>query len=76
MNYAEYAHLNQRYNMAYMLNELKSEALVSLIRKIEADPSLYEEKKQNSKTAGNNLCWENESDKLIEIYRELLWSGS
>jgi glycosyltransferase involved in cell wall biosynthesis len=72
MNYAEYAHLNQRYNMAYMLNELKSETLVSLIRKIEADPSLYEEKKQNSKTAGNNLCWENESEKLIEIYRELL----
>lgn len=72
MNYAEYTQLNQRYNMAYMLNELKSEALVKLIRQIDADPGLYSEKKKNCKTAGQDLCWENESTKLIEIYRELL----
>lgn len=72
MNYAEYAQVNKRYNMAYMLNELKSEELVKLIREIEADPVLYSEKKKNCKAASKDLCWENESEKLIKFYHEIL----
>lgn len=72
MNYAEYSEINQRFDVAFLLNELKAENLVKLIREIESNPEVYLAKKANCAQAAKELCWENEETKLIKFYRNIL----
>jgi glycosyltransferase involved in cell wall biosynthesis len=72
MNYAEYAALNSEHDIAYLLQDLNAKSLAKLIKSIAEDPETYLAKKEHCASAANELCWENESKKLVEFYKNIL----
>ena len=71
MDFPEYHALNDRYGCYALLEDLTAKSLATLIQRLAQDDGAYETLRRNCLTAAEELCWENEGPKLLEIYRRL-----
>ncbi len=72
VDYPEYKSINDQYEIAWLINDLSSNALAATLNKLAADRVLYERLQQNCRLAAKNLCWENEQAVLLRFYNKLL----
>lgn len=68
MSYPEYKTLNDQYQIAITIPELKTEFLVNAMQQMLTDVQLYQQLKANTSSAIQDLNWEKERIKLIEFY--------
>ncbi len=70
MDFPEYRAINEKYHIAELVSDLSVEAIVKAVKTLE-DEDRYNRLKQNCQIAAADLCWENEEDKLLQIYDRL-----
>ncbi len=71
IGFPEYIVLNKKYNIGIVVEELTIVNIENAIQKLIQDKNLYNQLQQNCLKAREELCWENEEKKLIEIYQKL-----
>ncbi len=71
VNFPEYKNINDKYNVAYMIDDTKEETIAAAFTKLLSDKSLYNTLKQNCIAARKILNWENEEKKLLSFYKKL-----
>ncbi|HUM53058.1 MAG TPA: glycosyltransferase [Chitinophagales bacterium] len=71
IGFPEYIALNKKYNIGIVVEELTIENIETAIKNLIQDKNLYNDLQQNCLKAREELCWENEEKKLIEIYQKL-----
>jgi glycosyltransferase involved in cell wall biosynthesis len=71
MRFPEYERINRQYNVAVLVNDLQPESIANAVDNLLADDNRYKELKLNCAKAAADLCWENERDKLLYVYRNL-----
>ena len=70
-NLPEMRKIIEKYNIGFICEDISPTGLSSLINDIISNINLLKEKKEKCKLAAAELCWEKESSKLIEIYKNL-----
>lgn len=71
IGFPEYIELNNQYKFGLVVDELSVEKIHQAIVKLMNDSNLYQELQQNCIKAREELCWQNEEQKLLDIYLEL-----
>jgi len=71
VNYPEYKMINDKYNIALMIDNTKMETIAAALNKLLQNGQLYEQLKRNCVIAREELNWQNEERKLIEFYERL-----
>jgi glycosyltransferase involved in cell wall biosynthesis len=71
MNYPEYKKLNDQFKIAELFDVLVPETIANSINKILDNKELYLQLKQNCLLAKQEMNWQKEKDKLLDIYKEL-----
>lgn len=71
VNYPEYAAINKQFNMAYLVNDTKTDTIAQAINKLLADDVLYQQLKLNCMKARTELNWEKEKEILLDFYMGL-----
>lgn len=66
--FPEYIALNQQYETSVLCKDLSESSILESIHKI-FDQSVYNRLQNNCKIAAQNLIWEKEKLKLVEIYK-------
>lgn len=64
------ATLNQCYEIGYIADNYKD--MAEKIDKLLSDPADYAQKVTNMRRAQQELCWENQESKLVELYQRVL----
>jgi glycosyltransferase involved in cell wall biosynthesis len=72
VNYPEYSAINDRYNIALMINDTTAETIASAINRLLTDDILHEQLHQNCLKARQALNWAAEEKKLLSFYDKLL----
>lgn len=70
MDFPEYRAINEKYQIAELVPDLSVESIVKAVKALENEEK-YNRLKQNCQIAAADLCWENEEDKLLQIYDRL-----
>ena len=73
--FPEYIRINDQYHIAEMVDEMIIGKIAAAFRNVLDDKNRYAELKQNCAVAAKELCWENEEQKLIVLYQNLLANG-
>lgn len=68
-NFPEYKAINDSYKIALLLDDISINSISKAINKLLKDNNLYNTIKVNCKIARQELCWEEEQKKLIQIYQ-------
>ena len=71
MNYPEYERIIKQYPCALLIDEVKVEIIIEAIQRIDQSPSLWQSMSDACAKASKQFTWENESKKLVEIYKLL-----
>ena len=71
-NLPEIAQIINKYNIGIIIDEVSPEIIAEKITEMINDTIKYNKWKENLKTAANELCWENEEQKLIKVYKSLV----
>ena len=71
VNYPEYAAINQRFNIAYLINNTEPGTIAGALNNLLSDTVLYEQLRQNCLRAREILNWENEEQVLTDFYKEM-----
>jgi glycosyltransferase involved in cell wall biosynthesis len=71
MNYPEYKFINDKYGVAYLIDDLEIETVSSAISELLDNETLYEKLKQNCTIAAKELNWQNEEKTLLAFYANL-----
>ena len=71
MNYPEYKRINDRYQVAVLIDELKPAVISNAVNKLLGDKELYSRVKQNCFLAKKELNWQREREKLFKFYEQL-----
>lgn len=71
MNYPEYKRVNDKYNIAVLIDDITPSQISGAINKLFADQNLYDRLSDNCKIASKELNWENEKPKLLNFYSQL-----
>ncbi len=71
INFPEYKAINDRYQIAELVDDLSVESIVNAVKRLE-DEEHYNRLQQNCIIAAAELCWDNEKDKLVGIYDRLV----
>ncbi len=72
VNYPEYKAINDKYNIALMIDDTKEETIAAALNELIRNDVLYENLRANCVAARRQLNWESEEKKLVRFYRELL----
>jgi len=72
VNYPEYEAINRHYRIAYLINDLSPDSLANTLNKLAVDRVLYKELQSACAIAAQALCWENEEQRLKDVYQNLL----
>ncbi|NOR44620.1 MAG: glycosyltransferase [Candidatus Delongbacteria bacterium] len=70
-NVPEHVYLNNKYKFGIVLDSVTPKAISEAINSLYANKSFYNELRENATIAAEELCWEIEGMKLIEIYNDL-----
>lgn len=68
----EHRYLNEKYNFGIIIEEVTPENIAKAVNKLYKDKELYNNLVQNAKKMAEEMVWENEAKKLIEIYNQLV----
>jgi glycosyltransferase involved in cell wall biosynthesis len=71
VNYPEYKAINDKYNIALMIDDTKEETIAAALNELLQNRQLHEQLKKNCVIAKEELNWGNEEKKLIEFYERL-----
>ena len=71
MNFPEYKKINDKYNIALLLEDLKPETISEAINKLASDKELYNELYNNCSIAKTELNWQKEKEVLLSFYQKL-----
>ncbi|MEO6168569.1 MAG: glycosyltransferase [Chitinophagales bacterium] len=71
MNFPEYVHLNQQYNVAVLVNDLQTDTLVNAITQLSDNKDAYFRLQENCFRARHEWNWQKEEQKLISFYQSL-----
>lgn len=69
--FPEFININNEYNIAVVVNDLRPDTLSASINRLLSDKQLYYQLKANCIKAREILNWENEEKKLLAIYTDL-----
>jgi len=72
MDFPEYRLLNEEYQIGKLIKDLKPESLQAAIEELLDNPQEYEKIRQNCRLAAQELTWEQEEKKLLQIYFDIL----
>ncbi|MBC7867807.1 MAG: glycosyltransferase [Gloeobacteraceae cyanobacterium ES-bin-316] len=72
MNFPEYRSINEKYNVALLINDLHPSTISDTLNKILHDDVLYSQIKTNCNIAAKDLNWQKEEQKLIAFYKKIL----
>ncbi|MDB5252996.1 MAG: glycosyltransferase [Flaviaesturariibacter sp.] len=67
--YPEYRSINDRFEVALLLDTLRPDSIAAAVRRLLTDTSLYERLQSNALRARLSLNWEQEEAALLTIYR-------
>lgn len=68
-NFPEYQAINEQFEIGILLDDLKTESIVSALRQLLNNPTIYDNLQVNCRKAKTVYTWENESKKLLDYYR-------
>ena len=71
VNYPEYAFINNKYQVAYMINDTRPETIATALNHLLADTVLYEQLCNNCLLAREQLNWQQEEKLLVKFYHHL-----
>lgn len=72
MNFPEYKRINEEYEVALLLDDLKEDTIAAALNKLIGDEVLHRRLQQNCLKARESLNWQEEEKKLIRFYNRLL----
>jgi len=70
VNYPEYKTVNDKYNIALMIDNPKEKTIAAALNKLLQDAALHEQLRKNCVIAREELNWEHEEKKLVEFYEQ------
>ncbi len=71
IGFPEYIELNKQYNIGLVVEKLTIDNISDAIKRLLSDKELYLELQKNCLKYRNELCWEKEEQKLLQIYERL-----
>ncbi|GGG95875.1 glycosyltransferase [Staphylococcus pragensis] len=66
----EHHYLNNEYNFGIVIEEVTPQNIFEAVQSLINDKSLYNKLRKNAIEASQKLNWQNESKKLVELYRK------
>jgi glycosyltransferase involved in cell wall biosynthesis len=72
MSLPEYAAINREHNIALLVNNITTNEVKQAINELLNDKVLYNKLKHNCKSTKQQLNWQNESQTLLQFYKQLL----
>lgn len=66
----EHNYLNDRFNVGIVV-EVTPEKIAEAIEKLYSDKKLYKQLRENAIKMSQSMCWENEVEKLLNVYRKI-----
>ena len=72
MNFPEYSSINQEFEVAVLLSDLKPTSIAEGINRLLNNTVFYEKLRLNCTAAREEFNWQKEEKKLIKFYNELL----
>jgi len=72
VSYPEYKAINDKYGVAWMIDDISTESIVSGLNKLLTDAVVYNNIHQHCLVAREVLNWDNEQKILINFYKNLL----
>ncbi|MEB7366453.1 glycosyltransferase [Staphylococcus borealis] len=66
----EHYQLNKKYNFGIVIDKVTSEKIAEAVNKLTNNEDLYYELRENAIKASKELTWQNESKKLVELYKK------
>ena len=67
----EHRYFNEKFNFGIIIDEVTPIKIAEAINRLASDKELYNKLKNNCENMANEMCWEKESRKLLEIYSYL-----
>jgi glycosyltransferase involved in cell wall biosynthesis len=67
----EHRYLNSKYNFGIIVSDFSPKGIADCINRLASDSKEYNRLKRNATIAAKELCWENESKKLLTLYKNL-----
>lgn len=71
VNFPEYRRINDRYEVALLLDDLQPEKIAAAANQLLQNPEYYERLRQNCLKAREVLNWQHEEQTLLSVYREI-----
>jgi glycosyltransferase involved in cell wall biosynthesis len=71
MNYPEYKKINNKYNVAILIDDLYPETIAGALNNLLNNDVIYEQLKENCFKARQELNWQEEEKKIIYFYKSL-----
>jgi glycosyltransferase involved in cell wall biosynthesis len=71
INFPEYKRINDKYNIALLIDNLDQETIKSAVNSLVSDKKKYGEFKENCLVCRQELNWQAEEKKLISLYERL-----
>jgi glycosyltransferase involved in cell wall biosynthesis len=72
MNFPEYQHYNQQFEVAVLIDELDPAQLAREILQLHSHPERYQHLQANCVLAAENWVWEKEEPVLLDLYKHAL----
>lgn len=72
MDYPEYKNFNSKHEVALLVNDLKTQTIVSSVNRLLNDPNYYNKLKENCLLARKEFNWQREEKKLLEFYEKVI----
>ncbi len=72
INFPEYKRINDRYEIAVAIEDTTVASIVAGIHRLQNDCKRYEQLQKNCVIARKALCWQEESQVLLNFYKEIL----
>lgn len=67
----EHRYLNDKYNFAIIIKDVTSDEIARAVLQLKNNPLLYAQLSENSKKMIDEMNWENESLKLLKLYKDV-----
>jgi glycosyltransferase involved in cell wall biosynthesis len=71
VNYPAYKEINNKYNIAVLVNDLRSETLAERLNELLNNKNLYNQLQQNCLQAREAINWQQEEKKLLAFYKNI-----
>jgi glycosyltransferase involved in cell wall biosynthesis len=71
MNYPEYKKINDKYNVAILIDDLYPETIAGALNNLLSNDVIYNQLKENCLKARQELNWQEEENKLIDFYKSV-----